>query len=180
MAIYTLKYINEAYKSKYASYFNDNRDDDDEDEDEDDDKPSNKKEDSTPIKPLTHLSSQNLYRLTDIAKSTLRQFPKLRKCCDFVDLSDKCEIDDDGRRVSALDLYRQKSGTSFIKTIEGDVWSGYPNFKDGGSDDYENDKKEFIKAVNDKIKSMGMNAKFTSSSDNDEAVSFGFRSYSTR
>ena len=196
MAIFNLEYINEAYKSKYASYFdNDDMDDDeDDDEDEDDEKESTsdkvnntksssnnkeKKEDTKLIsKPLTHISSRDLYRIIEIAKATVNRFPRLKKCFDYVDISDKCEYDDDGRRVSAIDLYHQKGATSYIKLIEGDVWSGYPDFKDGGSDTYEEDSKAFVKTMNERLSSMGMMVKFASAHDsNDEAISFGVRSY---
>lgn len=195
--LFDLKYLTEAYKSKYASYFdNDDMDDEDEDDDDDEDeeeetktsskdKSSNnkddKKEDTAPKavpKPLTHLQSRDLYRIIDIAKNTVNKFPKLKKCFDYVDISDKCEIDDEGRRASALDLYRQKSVTAYIKLIEGDVWSGYPDFKDGGSDTFEDDAKAYVKAVNEKLVEFGIMAKFVNNHDNnDEAISFGVKSF---
>lgn len=199
--IFDLKYLTEAYKSKYASYFdNDDMDDEDEDDydedmdDEEDTKTSskdnkssnnnnkdNKKEDGTKKivpKPLTHLQSRDLYRITDIAKNAANKFPKLKKCFDYVDISDKCEIDDEGRRASALDLYKQKSVTAYIKLIEGDVWSGYPDFKDGGSDTFEEDAKAYVKAVNEKLVEFGIMAKFMNAHDNnDEAISFGVKSF---
>lgn len=197
--IFDLKYLTEAYKSKYASYFDnddmDEEDEDDDDEDEEDDtkeesskesksSDSNKndKKEDTPKKvvpkPLRHIQSRDLYRIMDIAKNVVNKFPKLKKCFDYVDISDKCEIDDEGRRASALDLYHQKSATAYIKLIEGDVWSGYPDFKDSGSDTFENDAKAYAKAVNEKIVEFGIMAKFMNGHDNnDEAISFGVKSY---
>lgn len=191
MAIFDLRFLNEAYKSKYASYFdNDDMDDDDLDDEDDEEekktpskslttKSSNNTNNDKP-KPvqLTHIKSGDLYRIIQLVKSTVGKFPRLKKCFDYVDISDKCEIDDDGRRASALDLYRQKGVGAYIKLVEGDVWAGYPDFKDGGSDTYEEDCKAFVKAMNERIVEMGIMAKFANAHDgNDEAISFGVRSF---
>lgn len=170
MAIYNLRYIQEAYKSKYAGYFDKDYDDDEEEDDDDDEK---EKKSSEPRNPSKHVSNSNLKRISLIAKATLSEFPKLKRCCDFINIDDKDDYDDDGKKASAYDFYMQKKPTSYIQLLDGDIFSGYPNKDD--SDDYEEDKKAFIKRVNEKLENEKINAKFTSSGGDEDSVSFGVK-----
>ena len=177
MGIYSLKFIEEAYKSKYAGYFDKEKDDDD-DEDDDDDDDDHKKTSvaSNASKPVTkHIDIQTLQKISSLAKSTLEDYKQLKKCCDIVDLTYKDDFDDEGRKASTWDIYIQKKPNSFVQIIDGDVFSGYPGKEK--ETDYVKDRKAFVKSVNDKIQSMGIKGvKFISTgSEDDEAVSFGVK-----
>lgn len=171
------EYLEEAYKSKYASYLDD--DEDDEDEDEEDNKKDDKEK--VPTSP-SYLSTSEIMKIRNIAIITLSKFTKLKKCCDYIDLKDKDQINDDGERESELDKYYHSGNPkAFIKLMDGDVFSGYPNFRNGGSDAYEEDCKEFTKAMNDALDSRGIKAKWCTGPDKeDEAISFGVRSTKTK
>ena len=116
---YVSKYAK--YLDDYDDKMEDKEDDDDEEEDEDDDddeedddekSDSNKSKDtksssnvrnqsnnnssSEEKKTPQHLSKEEIRRIMTIATSTLMDFPKLKKCCDYVDLNDKDHINDDG------------------------------------------------------------------------------------
>lgn len=171
-------------------------DDDDEEEDEDDDdekSDSNKSKDnksssnvsnqsnnnssSEEKKTPQHLSKEEIRRIMTIATSTLMDFPKLKKCCDYVDLNDKDHINDDGVRESSFGKYYNSSAKAFIELMNGDIYSGYPDFKDKGSEAYEKDAHAFVKAVNEMLESRHIQAKFSIGSDKeDDAISFGVKS----
>ena len=198
MAIFTKEFIlHEKYVSKYAKYLDDyddkmedKEDDDDEEEDEDDDdekSDSNKSKDtksssnvrnqsnnnssSEEKKTPQHLSKEEIRRIMTIATSTLMDFPKLKKCCDYVDLND------DGVRESSFGKYYNSSAKAFIELMNGDIYSGYPDFKDKGSEAYEKDAHAFVKAVNEMLESRHIQAKFSIGSDKeDDAISFGVKS----
>jgi hypothetical protein len=158
MAVFNREYIKEAssYKSSYSHYSWQ----DDEDEM---DKPS---------KPVKHLSNTEIRRARDIIKSAISKFPKINKCCDYIDLYDTEEFDDDGNRSSALEKYKNKKATSYFRLVDGDVFSGYPNFRDDGSEDFSDDVEDLKKEINDRFKQLNFPAEFVAKSD-DEAINFG-------
>lgn len=98
MAIFTKEFIlHEKYVFKYAKYL-DNYDDkmkdkedddyeedeedddeDDDDDDEEDDDDDDEKSDSEEKKTPQHLSKEEIRRIMTIARSTLMDFPKLKK-----------------------------------------------------------------------------------------------------
>lgn len=199
MAIFTKEFIlHEKYVSKYAKYLEDDDDDkmedeeDEEEEDDDEKSDSNKSKDtksssnvknqsnnssSEEKKTPQHLSKEEIRRIMTIATSTLMDFPKLKKCCDYVDLNDKDHINDDGVRESSFGKYYNSSAKAFIELMNGDIYSGYPDFKDKGSEAYEKDAHAFIKAVNETLESRHIQAKFSIGSDKeDDAISFGVKS----
>jgi len=202
MAIFDRQYIEEVYKSKYAEFLDDDEDEDkDEDDDSSDDdekddeedkndddeeseskeKESDKKSDSKQqptVKPSTpdHLNREDIRKVLDVIHVFLNDFPKLKKCCDFIDLSDKENINDDGERESAYDAYYNGKPTAFLKLVDGDAYSGYPDYKDN-SEEYEKDCASFIKAVNKKLEEKKIPAKLSTGKDrDDEAISFGVKS----
>lgn len=201
MAIFTKEFIlHEKYVSKYAKYLDDDddkmedeEDDNDEEEEDDDEKSdSNKSKDtkysnnvknqsnnnsSEEKKTPQHLSKEEIRRIMTIAMSTLMDFPKLKKCCDYVDLNDKDHINDDGVRESSFGKYYNSSAKAFIELMNGDIYSGYPDFKDKGSEAYEKDAHAFVKAVNEMLESRHIQAKFSIGSDKeDDSISFGVKS----
>lgn len=160
-------YFEEAYKSKYSTYL------DEEDDDSEEDK--NKKESSKEAE--HHLSKMEIRRIVTMIMSKLQEYPKLKKCCDYIDLSDKDHYNDDGDRVSSFDDYYDDKPGAFIKLVDGDVFSGYPNFKNGGNEDYEKDEKSFVKDMNDFLESRKIKAKLMVGKDREEeAISFGVKS----
>ena len=194
MAIFTKEFIlNEKYVSKYAKYLDD-EDDEDEDEEEEDDEKSdsnksknnkssdskiNKSSNSSSEEKKTpqHLSKEEIRRIMTIATSTPMDFPKLKRCCEYVDLNDKDHINDDGERESSFGKYYHGTAKSFIELMNGDIHSGYPDFKDKGSEAYEKDAHAFVKAVNETLESRHIQAKFSIGSEKeDDAISFGVRS----
>lgn len=201
MAIFTKEFIlHEKYVSKYAKYLDnyddkmkdkedddyeeDEEDDDDDEEDEDDDEEDDDDDDeksdfnkSKEKKTPQHLSKEEIRRIMTIATSTLMDFPKLKKCCDYVDLNDKDHINDDGVRESSFGKYYNSSAKAFIELMNGDIYSGYPDFKDKGSEAYEKDAHAFVKAVNEMLESRHIQAKFSIGSDKeDDSISFGVKS----
>ena len=189
------EYLEEAYVSKYAKYLNDEEDDDDYDDDEDDDedeKSSSSKKDtkdkkhdeekkeasSTPV----FLSTEDINKARNVVAIILNKYAKLKKCCDYIDIRDKDHINDDGERESELGRYYHSGDPkSFIALIDGDVFSGYPNFRSGGNESFEKDSKAFCKEVNEMLEDKGIKAKFCSGpGKEDEAVSFGLRSLKTK
>ena len=205
MSIFNKKFIlNEKYVSKYAQYLDndddkdedndydddeddDEDDDDDDEEDDDDDKKSSssysksesdknkskeKKEQAT-----EHLTKEEIRRIMTIATSTLMDFPKLKRCCDYVDLNDKDHINDDGERESSFGKYYSSSPKAFIELMNGDTYSGYPDFKDHGSENYEKDAHNYVKKVNEILDDRNIKAKFMVGPDReDDAISFGVKS----
>lgn len=168
MAIFDKKYLEEAYNSKYSKYLKNDDDDDDEDDDKEED--DNKSE-------IQHLSQMELRRISTMIMSKLQDYPKLKKCCDYISLSDKDHINDDGKRASAFDDYYDDEPTAFIKLVDGDVFSGYPDFRNGGNANYEKDEKAFVKDMNEFLKQRNISAKFMVGKDrDDEAISFGVKS----
>ena len=199
--------LNEKYVSKYAQYLDndydkdednddydkdednddDEDDDDDDEEDDDDDKKSSssysksesdknkskeKKEQAT-----EHLTKEEIRRIMTIATSTLMDFPKLKRCCDYVDLNDKDHINDDGERESSFGKYYSSSPKAFIELMNGDTYSGYPDFKDHGSENYEKDAHNYVKKVNEILEDRNIKAKFMVGPDReDDAISFGVKS----
>lgn len=182
------EYLEEAYKSKYAKYLEEDDDDDYEDDDEDksSDKDKDKKKESETKKEAppvpTYLSTNELFKIRNIAVIVLSKYPKLKKCCDYVDLKDKDQINDDGERESELGRYYHSGDPkSFIKLMDGDVFSGYPDFRSGGNEAYEKDAKAFTKEMNETFEDKGIKAKWcTGPNRDDEAISFGVRSTKTK
>lgn len=179
MAIFTKRYLEETYKSKYSEYLDH---DDDEDNDYDDEEYSkssndkNKADKKAPVK-YHHLSQSEIRRVLTVVTSIIRNYPNLKKCCDYIDLSYKDHINDDGERESPFGKYYHGDAKDYIQLIDGDVFSGYPDFRSGGNTKYEKDEKDFVKNVNDILKSKGIEAKFSAVSDHDdEAINFGVRS----
>lgn len=196
------EFLEEAYKSKYASYLEEDDDDeeyeDDEEDDEDEDnseskssdsdkkdssdkkKEPEKKKEAPPIP--TYLSTSELTKIRNIAVIVLAKYPKLKKCCDYVDLKDKDHINDDGERESELGKYYHSGDRkSFIKLMDGDVFSGYPDFRSGGNEAYEKDCNAFTKEMNEMLEDKGIKAKWCVGPDkDDEAISFGVRSTKTK
>lgn len=196
------RYLEEAYVSKYAKYLDDDdNDNDDEDEDEEEESPksdskkhdvkksvssddkSKEKDDKKEI-PTTpsYLSTEELLKIRNVAVIVLHKYPKLKKCCDYIDLKDKDHINDDGERESELDKYYNSGNPkSFVKLIDGDVFSGYPNFRSGGNEAYEKDARAFTKEMNETLEAKGIKAKWYVGPDReDEAISFGVRSTKTK
>ena len=196
------RYLEEAYVSKYAKYLDDDdNDDDDEDEDEEEESPksdskkhnvkksvssddkSKEKDDKKEIHTTpSYLSTEELLKIRNIAVIVLHKYPKLKKCCDYIDLRDKDHINDDGERESELDKYYNSGNPkSFVKLIDGDVFSGYPNFRSGGNEAYEKDARAFTKEMNETLEAKGIKAKWYVGPDReDEAISFGVRSTKTK
>lgn len=194
------KYLEEAYVSKYAKYLDDDDDDNEEDDDEEEstskfnskksevkntsskdiEKRDDKKKDVPTIP--SYLSTEELLKIRNIAVIVLHKYPKLKKCCDYIDLKDKDHINDDGERESELDKYYNSGNPkSFVKLIDGDVFSGYPNFRSGGNEAYEKDAKTFTKEMNETLEDRGIKAKWCIGPDKeDEAISFGVRSTKTK
>ena len=195
------EYLEEAYVSKYAKYLDDD-DDDDNEEDDDEEEPTSKfnskksevkntsskdiekrddKKKDVPTIP-SYLSTEELLKIRNIAVIVLHKYPKLKKCCDYIDLKDKDHINDDGERESELDKYYNSGNPkSFVKLIDGDVFSGYPNFRSGGNEAYEKDAKAFTKEMNETLEDRGIKAKwYTGPDKEDEAISFGVRSTKTK
>ena len=96
MAIFTKEFIlHEKYVSKYAKYLDnyddkmkdkedddyeaDEEDDDDDEEDDDDDDEKSDSNKSKEKKTPQHLSKEEIRRIMTIARSTLMDFPKLKK-----------------------------------------------------------------------------------------------------
>lgn len=178
MAIFNIRYIEEKYISKYASYLNNDDDDKDEDDKEEDTGKSDdkdKKKDSSSIP--EHLNKFEIESIINIARSILNKFPKLKKCCDYIDLNDKENINDEGKRESAYGRYYSSHANAFLELINGDVYSGYPDFKGRDSDEYENDIENFVKEVNKSIEAKNISAKFSvTKNKEDESIGFGIRS----
>ena len=183
------EYLEEAYKSKYAKYLEEDDDDDYEDDDDEDkssDKDKDKKKESETKKEAppvpTYLSTNELFKIRNIAVIVLSKYPKLKKCCDYIDLKDKDQINDDGERESELGRYYHSGDPkSFIKLMDGDVFSGYPDFRSGGNEAYEKDAKAFTKEMNETFEDKGIKAKWcTGPNRDDEAISFGVRSTKTK
>ena len=197
------RYLEEAYVSKYAKYLDDDdSDNDDEDEDEEEESPksdskkhnvkkpvssddkSKEKDDKKKEIPTTpsYLSTEELLKIRNVAVIVLHKYPKLKKCCDYIDLKDKDHINDDGERESELDKYYNSGNPkSFVKLIDGDVFSGYPNFRSGGNEAYEKDARAFTKEMNETLEAKGIKAKWYVGPDReDEAISFGVRSTKTK
>lgn len=198
------KYLEEAYVSKYAKYLEDDDNDEDwdyedEDDEEDDKKSSTKSsKDSSDKNPangndkkheqkenppsLTYLSTTDISKIRNIAIIVLSKYSKLKKCCDYVDLRDKDHINDDGNRESELGKYYHSGDPkSFIKIMDGDVFSGYPDFRNGGNEAYEKDSKAFCKEMNEMLEDRGIKAKWCEGPNrDDEAISFGVRSTKTK
>ena len=195
------RYLEEAYVSKYAKYLDDDdNDNDDEDEEEESPKSDSKKHDvkksvssdgkskekddknkEIPTTP-SYLSTEELLKIRNVAVIVLHKYPKLKKCCDYIDLKDKDHINDDGERESELDKYYNSGNPkSFVKLIDGDVFSGYPNFRSGGNEAYEKDARAFTKEMNETLEAKGIKAKWYVGPDReDEAISFGVRSTKTK
>ena len=191
------EYLEEAYVSKYAKYLDDDNEEDDDEEEstskfnskksevkntssKDIEKRDDKKKDVPTIP--SYLSTEELLKIRNIAVIVLHKYPKLKKCCDYIDLKDKDHINDDGERESELDkYYNSGSPKSFVKLIDGDVFSGYPNFRSGGNEAYEKDAKAFTKEMNETLEDRGIKAKWCTGPDKeDEAISFGVRSTKTK
>ena len=112
-----------------------------------------------------------------IATSTLMDFPKLKRCCDYVDLNDKDHINDDGERESSFGKYYSSSPKAFIELMNGDTYSGYPDFKDHGSESYEKDAHKYVKKVNEILDDRNIKAKFmVGPYREDDAISLGVKS----
>ena len=194
------EYLEEAYVSKYAKYLDDDDDDNEEDDDEEEStskfnskksevkntssKDIEKRDDKKKEVPTipSYLSTEELLKIRNIAVIVLHKYPKLKKCCDYIDLKDKDHINDDGERESELDKYYNSGNPkSFVKLIDGDVFSGYPNFRSGGNEAYEKDAKAFTKEMNETLEDRGIKAKWcTGPYKEDEAISFGVRSTKTK
>ena len=199
MSIFNKKFIlNEKYVSKYAQYLDDDdgkdedndddEDDDEEDYDEDDDdkkssssdsksESNNNKNKEKKEQATEHLTKEEIRRIMTIATSTLMDFPKLKRCCDYVDLNDKDHINDDGELESSFGKYYSSSPKAFIELMNGDTYSGYPDFKDHGSENYEKDAHNYVKKVNEILDDRNIKAKFMVGPDReDDAISFGVKS----
>lgn len=195
------EYLEEAYVSKYAKYLDDDDDDDNEEDDDEEESTSKfnskksevkntsskdieKRDDKKKEVPTipSYLSTEELLKIRNIAVIVLHKYPKLKKCCDYIDLKDKDHINDDGERESELDKYYNSGNPkSFVKLIDGDVFSGYPNFRSGGNEAYEKDAKVFTKEMNETLEDRGIKAKWCTGPDKeDEAISFGVRSTKTK
>ena len=125
-----------------------------------------------PAKLIKHLSNTEIRRARDIIKSTISKYPRIKKCCDYIDLYDTEEFDDDGNRSSALERYKKRKGSAYFRLVEGDVFSGYPNFRGEGSEDFADDVEDLKKDINEKFKQLNFPAEFVVKND-DEAINFG-------
>ena len=123
-----------------------------------------------------HLNKDEIRKCVFIIATKLKDFPKLKKCCDFIDLSDREEINDDGEHESSFDKYYRSSPYSFIELINGDTLSGYPDSRND-SESFENDSRKFVRVVNDEFEAKKINARFlTNPNKDDDVVSFGIKS----
>ena len=125
---------------------------------------------------------ESILTVINIAVIILSKYPKLKRCCDYIDLKDRDQINDDGERESELGKYYHSGNPrSFIKLMDGDVFSGYPDFRSGGNEAYEKDSKAFTKEMNEILEDKGIKAKWgTGTEKDDEAISFGVRSTKTK
>lgn len=131
-----------------------------------------------PSKAIKHLSNSEIRRCRDIIKSCINKYPRIKKCCDYIDLYDNEEFDDEGERSSALDRYKSKKGSSYLRLVEGDVYSGYPDFKEEGSEVFHDDVSDLKEDINEKFKSLNIPAEFMVKLDYD-AINFGVISKKT-
>ena len=131
-----------------------------------------------PSKIIKHLSNSEIRRCRDIIKSCINKYPRIKKCCDYIDLYDNEEFDDEGERSSALDRYKSRKGSSYLRLVEGDVYSGYPDFKEEGSEVFHDDVSDLKEDVNEKFKSFNIPAEFMVKLDYD-AINFGIISKKT-
>lgn len=131
-----------------------------------------------PSKTIKHLSNSEIRRCRDIIKSCINKYPRIKKCCDYIDLYDNEEFDDEGERSSALDRYKSRKGSSYLRLVEGDVYSGYPDFKEEGSEVFHDDVSDLKEDVNEKFKSLNIPAEFMVKLDYD-AINFGVISKKT-
>lgn len=124
MAIYNLEYINEFLFKK------------------------------KPQKEYHHLNMNEIKQCIQIAKESLKEFPKLKKCCSFINLNEK---DDEDK--TPLQYYFESSGSSKLVIIDGDLWDGYPNLRaDGVWEIYQEDENKFLKSAQEKIDQKSIKA----------------------
>lgn len=124
-----------------------------------------------------HLSKEEITKALDIIKVYLSNHQKLKKCCDYIDLSDKDKINDNGDHVSSYDNYYAGKSNAFLQLVDGEVWDGYPDFKEGGDEQYDKDVSKLVKDINEKLKDQKLPVKFVKGSiDNNETISFGIKS----
>ena len=121
---------------------------------------------------IKHLNNSEIRRCRDIIKSCINKFPKIKKCCDYIDLYDTEEFDDDGKRSSALSRYQSKKGSSYLRLVDGDVYSGYPDFKEEGSEEYRDDINDLKEEVDERFKSLNIPAEFVVKFE-DDSINFG-------
>ena len=82
------------------------------------------------------------------------------------------EFDDDGKRSSALSRYQSKKGSSYLRLVDGDVYSGYPDFKEEGSEEYRDDINDLKEEVDERFKSLNIPAEFVVKFE-DDSINFG-------
>jgi len=125
-----------------------------------------------------HLNRDEIRKCLDAIKVVLPQFENLKKCCDYIDLADKDKINDEGQRVSSYDNYYADKPNAFLQLLDGEVWGGYPKFRDGGNEDFEDDSNAFVKQVNELLVKHKIPAKFKVGPDkqSDESISYGVKS----
>lgn len=123
-----------------------------------------------------HLTKEEIRSILGTVHFKLRDFPRLKKCCDFVDLNDNEEINDEGEHESPYERYYAHGPYKYLELINGDTLSGYPDSRND-SEAYEKDSRAFIKAVNEELEAKRIKAKFCTKEDkDDEVVSFGIKS----
>lgn len=127
---------------------------------------------------IKHLNNNEIRRCRDIIKSCINKFPKIKKCCDYIDLYDTEEFDDDGKRSSVLSRYQTKKGSSYLRLVDGDVYSGYPDFKEEGSEEYRDDINDLKEEVDERFKSLNIPAEFVVKFE-DDSINFGIVSNKT-
>ena len=162
MAIFDKEYIINEYAYKYNNS----------NDDEDDDDPMSYK------KATQHLTNSEIRRAREVIQSIINKYPKIKKSANQIDLYDnEGDMDDNGEFSSPIQRYKKKRPSSYIKLIDGDLLSGYPDFKSGSSEEYSDDLEEMKKAINDKLKSLSIPAVFVVGNEGDEEdISYGIRS----
>lgn len=131
----------------------------------------------SPNRPVDYLTRSEVHSIIGVIKGCVSKYPKLAKCCEFININDNDKYDADGNYASAYDLYKDGKANSYFRVIEGDVWDGYPDFNGDGADTFANDKREFIKDVNKEFNTKGIKAFFTSKNEGGSGtISFGLKS----
>ena len=84
-----------------------------------------------------HLNKNEISKCISIAKGCIKDFPKLKKSCSFINPYDEYED------------YYESSGNAEFPIIDGDAWKGYPNVRQDASEFWD-DCSKFMDALKEK------------------------------